>query len=78
MQTTNRYTGQRLHNVEPEDQIMTHFFKRYLKDTRGITAIEYGLIAGVLALGIMTSVSGVATQLSTTFSAITTKLSTIH
>jgi Flp pilus assembly pilin Flp len=30
---------------------MTQFFKRYLNDTRGITAIEYGLIAGVLALG---------------------------
>ncbi|MDR5777237.1 MULTISPECIES: Flp family type IVb pilin [unclassified Caballeronia] len=57
---------------------MTQFFKRYLNDTRGITAIEYGLIAGVLALGIMTSVSGLATQLSSTFTAITTKLSTVR
>ncbi|MDR5777530.1 MULTISPECIES: Flp family type IVb pilin [unclassified Caballeronia] len=57
---------------------MPQFFKRYLNDTRGITAIEYGLIAGVLALGIMTSVSGLATQLSSTFTAITTKLSTVR
>ncbi|GAB5096983.1 Flp family type IVb pilin [Caballeronia sp. LP006] len=57
---------------------MTHFFKRYLKDTRGITAIEYGLIAGVLALGIMTAVGGLAGQLETTFNSITAKLATVH
>ncbi len=53
---------------------MKNFIKRYLHDTRGITAIEYGLIAGVLALGIMTSVSGVASQLTTTFQSIATAL----
>jgi pilus assembly protein Flp/PilA len=53
---------------------MKKFCKRYLLDTRGITAIEYGLIAGVLALGIMSAVGGVATQLKTTFQSITTAL----
>jgi pilus assembly protein Flp/PilA len=61
-------------NVALEEHIMKKFCKRYLLDNRGITAIEYGLIAGVLALGIMTAVSGVAGQLTTTFNNISTKL----
>jgi pilus assembly protein Flp/PilA len=55
---------------------MKKFCKRYLLDNRGITAIEYGLIAGVLALGIMSAVGGVADQLKTTFQSITTALKT--
>ncbi|SAK43680.1 pilin [Caballeronia pedi] len=47
---------------------------RFFRDRRGITAIEYGLIAGVLALGIMTAVGDVATQLKSTFQAIKTEL----
>jgi pilus assembly protein Flp/PilA len=49
---------------------------QFLRDNRGITAIEYGLIAGVLALGIMAAVGDVATQLSSTFQAIKTELAT--
>ncbi|BBP99999.1 hypothetical protein BSFA1_51280 [Burkholderia sp. SFA1] len=46
----------------------------FIRDRRGITAIEYGLIAGVLALGIMTAVGDVATQLKSTFQAIKAEL----
>ncbi len=49
---------------------------QFLRDNRGITAIEYGLIAGVLALGIMVAVGGVANQLFNTFEAIKTELAT--
>jgi pilus assembly protein Flp/PilA len=55
---------------------MKNLVKRYLLDSRGITAIEYGLIAGVLALGIISAVGGVADQLNATFQNISTKLST--
>jgi pilus assembly protein Flp/PilA len=48
---------------------------QFLRDNRGITAIEYGLIAGVLALGIMAAVGDVAAQLSSTFQNIKTQLS---
>jgi pilus assembly protein Flp/PilA len=51
---------------------LTQFFR----DERGITAIEYGLIAGVLALGILSSVTGVAKDLSATFQSISTALQT--
>ncbi|MDR5816492.1 MULTISPECIES: Flp family type IVb pilin [unclassified Caballeronia] len=50
-------------------------FLQFLRDSRGITAIEYGLIAGVLALGIMAAVGDVADQLKSTFQAIKTELS---
>jgi pilus assembly protein Flp/PilA len=53
---------------------MKYFVNRYLRDSRGITAIEHGLIAGVLALGIISAVGGVADQLSTTFHTISSKL----
>ncbi|KND60651.1 hypothetical protein BVER_05418 [Candidatus Burkholderia verschuerenii] len=55
---------------------MKTVFLQYLRDNRGITAIEYGLIAGVLALGIMAAVGDVATQLSNAFEAIKTELAT--
>ncbi|KMZ12238.1 hypothetical protein BHUM_05021c [Candidatus Burkholderia humilis] len=48
---------------------------QFLRDNRGITAIEYGLIAGALALGIMVAVRNVATQLKSTFENIKTELS---
>jgi pilus assembly protein Flp/PilA len=53
---------------------MKRLIKRYIIDTRGITAIEYGLIAGVLALGILSAVGGVADQLKLTFQNISTAL----
>jgi pilus assembly protein Flp/PilA len=58
----------------PRATKMKATFLQFLRDSRGITAIEYGLIAGVLALGIMAAVGDVATQLSTTFENIKTEL----
>jgi pilus assembly protein Flp/PilA len=49
---------------------------QFIRDNRGITAIEYGLIAGILALGIMAAVGEVASQLSATFEAIKIELQT--
>ena len=45
----------------------------FLKNNAGATAIEYGLIAALIAVVIITGVTAVGTQLSTTF----TNLSTI-
>jgi pilus assembly protein Flp/PilA len=55
-------------------EIMKRFFQLFVADTRGITAIEYGLIAGVLALGIVASVGSVADQIKATFTSISTAL----
>lgn len=41
------------------------------KDERGVTALEYGLIAGLIAVVIVTSVSALGTTLANTFNTIT-------
>ena len=43
-------------------------------DERGVTALEYGLIAGLIAVVIVGSVTALGKQMATTFSAITTAL----
>jgi pilus assembly protein Flp/PilA len=44
--------------------------QRFLKDESGATAIEYGLIAALIAVVIITALTAVGTQLSTTFNSI--------
>ena len=46
----------------------------FLRDERGATAIEYGLIAALIALVIITGVTAVGTKLSTTFSTLSANL----
>ena len=47
---------------------------RFLRDDRGATAIEYGLIAAGIAVAIITVVQGLGTKLSDTFTNITTAI----
>jgi len=53
---------------------MKNIVSRFLKDERGVTAIEYGLIATLIAVAIITSVTTVGTNLTTKFTAIATAL----
>ena len=46
---------------------MKAIFVTFLADDAGATAIEYGLIAALIAVVIITGVTAVGTQLSTTF-----------
>ena len=46
---------------------MSKFVTRFLKDESGATAIEYGLIAALIAVVIIGGVTAVGTGLSTTF-----------
>lgn len=45
-------------------------FKRFLKDESGATAIEYGLIASLIAVAIITVLTTLGTDLSTKFKAV--------
>lgn len=49
-----------------------------LKSEDGATAIEYGLIAALIAVAVMTTVSGLGSQLNTTFSKTSDQLSTAN
>ena len=49
-------------------------FSRYVKDESGVTAIEYGLIASLIAVVIIGVVGTVGTDLSGTFSKVAASL----
>jgi len=51
------------------------FFKNLLRDEAGATAIEYGLIAALIAVAAITAMSSLGSQLSTTFNDVTTAMS---
>jgi len=48
--------------------------KRFLKNEDGATAIEYGLIAALIGVAIITAVGLVGTRLNATFTAVSTAL----
>jgi pilus assembly protein Flp/PilA len=45
-----------------------------IKDERGVTAMEYGLIAALVAVVIVTSVTALGTKLTAVFTSINTSL----
>ena len=47
---------------------------RFLADERGATAIEYGLIAALIALAAISTITNVGRNLSSTFNCVATKL----
>ncbi|MGO4452110.1 Flp family type IVb pilin [Phyllobacterium sp. TAF24] len=53
---------------------MTTLLTRFLKDESGATAIEYGLIAALISVGIIAGASSLGTSLGTLFTNLGTKL----
>ena len=53
---------------------MTKFVSRFAKDESGATAIEYGLIAALIAVVIIGAVQLVGTNLSATVGKVSAKL----
>jgi len=51
-----------------------HNLSLLAKDERGVTALEYGLIAGLVAVVIVTSVTTLGTKLQSTFASIAAAL----
>jgi len=49
---------------------MKTLFARFMNDESGATAIEYGLIAGLISVVIITAVTTVGTKISSDFSKI--------
>ncbi len=47
---------------------------KLFRDDAGATAIEYGLIAALIAVVIVTAVTSIGTKLSTTFNSVATSL----
>ena len=53
---------------------MTNVFARFVKDESGATAIEYGLIAALIAVVCITVWTNIGTNLNTKFGTINTAL----
>jgi len=53
---------------------MSKFINRFAKDESGATAIEYGLIAALMAVAVIAAVGALSPQLLTSFTNIGTKL----
>jgi pilus assembly protein Flp/PilA len=51
-------------------------FSRFMNDESGATAIEYGLIAAVVGVGIIAALGTLATALSTTLNDVSTAMTT--
>ena len=54
---------------------MSKFVTRFLKDESGATAIEYGLIAALIAVAGITAMSAVGESVSSTFDKVNANLS---
>lgn len=50
------------------------FFKKFIRDTKAATAIEYGLIAALIAVAAITALTNVGSSVSNTFDKVDTKL----
>lgn len=53
---------------------MSNLFARFAKDESGATAIEYGLIAALIAVAIITAATALGTDLAALFGRISGKL----
>lgn len=55
---------------------ISNFVYRLRNDKSGVTAIEYGLIAGAIAVAIIATVTTLGTDISAKFAAVSTALTT--
>lgn len=54
------------------------FLKNLRRDEEGATAIEYGLIAALIAIAAITAMTAVGTEVSSTFERVNTTLNTAN
>lgn len=56
---------------------MLNAVKKFWNDEEGATAIEYGLIAGLVAVGLIVALTALGTDLSALFGRVSTKLNAL-
>jgi pilus assembly protein Flp/PilA len=55
-------------------KMLQHAVARFVREEEGVTAIEYGLIAGLIAVVIIGAVTTLGTKLNAVFNLIASKL----
>jgi len=59
---------------KPRSKTMFNTFSRFLKDESGATAIEYGLIAALIAVALITGATALGSALNKQFKNVSNKL----
>ncbi|QUM73441.1 Flp family type IVb pilin [Sphingopyxis granuli] len=54
------------------------FFKKFIRDTKAATAIEYGLIAALIAVAAITALTNVGSSVNATFTGVGESLDTAN
>ena len=62
-----------LHHLKTIDT-MTALLKNFIKNENGATAIEYGLIAALIAVVVITALTTIGTNLNADFTSVATAL----
>ncbi|MGI4941678.1 MAG: Flp family type IVb pilin [Janthinobacterium lividum] len=57
-----------------KDGVILTVYTRFMSDQRAVTALEYGMIAALIAAVIVGAVTSVGTKLRTTFTGLGTSL----
>jgi len=57
---------------------MPTLFTRFIQDDSGATAIEYGLIAAIVAIGLIASLQGLKNNIHSTFNKVSSNLSSAN
>jgi len=55
-------------------EIIMQYFRKLIKDSKGATAIEYGLIAALIAVAAISAMSTLGGKISTTFNNVSTNM----
>ena len=50
------------------------FIRKFVKNSKGATAIEYGLIAALIAVAAVSAMTSLGTKISTTFNNVATNM----
>ncbi len=61
--------------MEKMNELITRAFLAAFGDRKGVTAVEYGLIAGLIAVAIIAALSLLGTDLSNLFNKVATNVS---
>jgi pilus assembly protein Flp/PilA len=56
---------------------MTNFMTRFVRDESGATAIEYGLIAALMAVAVIAAIGILSPKMSSSFTKIGTKMDSV-
>lgn len=61
-------------NKHTWELVMQNFITRFVKDESGATAIEYGLIAALISVGIITAAGALGNNIANKFNDVSTKV----